>query len=113
MNGILKMGQALEQQNIAPKSDQAMEEPLAEPRVESLADPSQDERRADGEKIAVSEGLASPARRLQHYLDSELGSKFAEEVIEGKWSARRTFAFVMIVCGLFWAVVTLAVMSLI
>ncbi len=64
------------------------------------------------ETLDAKDGLASPARRLQHYLDTELGSQFGEDFIEGKWSVRRSFAFVAVTCTLFWVIVFFAVMQI-
>lgn len=58
--------------------------------------------------LRVDDGLESPARRLQAMLDAEIHSHFGEDVVSGRWSLRRTAAFVFVTCSLFWLVMWMA-----
>ncbi|MGV6800870.1 MAG: hypothetical protein ACWA5L_02990 [bacterium] len=64
--------------------------------------PSADDLSVEAEPLDVSEGLESPARRLQHMLGAELNDQFGEDVISGKWSVRRSVAFIAVTSCLFW-----------
>ncbi len=87
------------------KTTEPQKEPAIDPQIAG-SDAMQQET------LNAKDGLASPARRLQHYLDTELGSQFGEDFIEGKWSVRRSFAFVAVTCTLFWVIVFFAVMQI-
>ena len=53
------------------------------------------------EALEVADGLGSPARKLQSYLQGEWADGVVEE--EAKWSPRQSAAFVIVTCGLAWA----------
>ncbi len=55
--------------------------------------------------LEIADGLTSPARRLQSYLENTWDERASEEFIEDRWSTRRMIAFVFISCALFWALV--------
>lgn len=61
------------------------------------------------ETLRVNGGLASPARQLQSYLDTEI--HHADD-IEGRWSPMQTVLFVVATCGSFWAAVWFGVSML-
>ena len=83
--------------------------PSEEPENRLEKDPSLPEAH---DPFDLTAGLESPARRLQHYLGNELGSKFGEDVLSGRWSARRSIAFVFVTCSLFWLIMWLAIRAL-
>lgn len=70
------------------------------------------EKDSDSHTADLAAGLESPARQLQHYLGSELGQQFGEDVLTGRWSVRRTVGFVVLTCSLFWVIVWLALRAI-
>jgi hypothetical protein len=53
------------------------------------------------EKLDVGGGLDSPARQLQSYLQDQWHEEYLEQTT--KWSARKSFLFVLVTCGIMWA----------
>ena len=76
------------------------------------ADNASEEASLTQERAEFDKGLESPARRLQHYLDHELGAKFGEDVMTGRWSMRRTIGFIFVTCSLFWLIVWMGLRAL-
>ena len=67
---------------------------------EHVATPS-----ADTAPLEVKDGLSSPARRLQAYLENHWDDREAAGYQDDRWSIRRMIGFVFLTCTAFWAAV--------
>ncbi len=57
--------------------------------------------------LEIKDGLSSPARQLQSYLENHWDDREAAGYEDDRWSIRRMVAIVFLTCTAFWAGVIL------